>query len=66
VREVVNNITVKSEVSGMQRTTPPANTGSPGSQPGQIRQENSQTTPPPSQPVDQQRQDELRRQQLTP
>ena len=66
VREVVNNITVKSEVTGMQRTTPPANTGSPGSQQGQIQQQNQQTTPPPSQPADQQRQDELRRQQLTP
>ncbi len=67
VREVVNNITLKSETGISQRTTTPANTGSPGSQPGQIQQ-NQQTSPPPSQvaPQDQQRQDELRRQQLTP
>jgi hypothetical protein len=65
VREVVNNITVKSEVSGM-RTTPPSS-GSPGSQQEQIRQEN-QNTPQPSQQLQEEnrRQDELRRQQLTP
>lgn len=65
VREVVNNITVKSEVSGM-RTMPPS-AGSPGSQQGQVRQED-QTSPQPSQQLQQetQRQEELRRQQLTP
>ena len=68
VREVINNISLKTEAEAMQRPAP-VSTGSPGSQQGQIQQQSQQTSPPPSEQQQQQenqRQEELRRQQLTP